>query len=107
MTTQLELESATIRHNEGLQNAKLRFDGADYKHERDSERLTGQIKRVFDLMRDEKFRSLSEISFLTGDGEASISAQLRNLRKPRFGGHEINKRYLGDGLYVYQLKEAK
>jgi len=36
--------------------------------------------------------TLQELAQLTCYGEASISAQLRNLRKPRFGGYVLEKR---------------
>lgn len=81
-----------------------RFDGSDYVPARDDERLTGQILRVFECMKDRKWRSLSDISIQTGDPESSISAQLRHLRKQRFGGHAVNKRYMGNGLFEYQLE---
>lgn len=90
----------------------LRFDGPEYSAEFDDERLTGQIKRVWEAMKDSKWRTLSEIEQLTGDPQASISAQLRHLRKKRFGSHEVNKRNRGDrsfGLFEYQVvpKESK
>jgi hypothetical protein len=37
-------------------------------------------------------RTLQEIADATGDPHASISAQLRHLRKPRFGAYAIDKR---------------
>ena len=40
---------------------------------------------------------------MTGDPESSISAQLRHMKKERFGGHAIEKGYLGNGLYTYRL----
>lgn len=83
-----------------------RFDGAVYESKFDLERLTGQLQRVFNLMRDGKWRTLEEISKATGDPQASVSAQLRHLRKPRFGAHEVNKRARGErsrGLFEYQL----
>ena len=87
-----------------LQNADHdKFDGADYVPSRDDVRLTGQLERVFNLMADGKWRTLRQIAEGTGDPEASISAQMRNLRKARFGGHTVNKTYQSDGLYVYQL----
>ena len=85
---------------------KIRFDGSDIIPEMDNKRLTGQILRIYDLMKDGKFRTLSEIAFLTGDHESSISAQLRNLRKSRFGGHVVNKQTRGErcnGLFEYQV----
>lgn len=79
------------------------FDGADYQHQLDFERLTGQMKRIYDLMKDGNYRTLKQISTLTGDPEASISAQLRNFRKARFGAHQVNRKRIGDGVYAYQL----
>jgi len=83
-----------------------RFDGDDYVDKRDRRRLKGQIKRVYELMVDGDWRTLNEISNHTDDPEASVSAQLRHLRKERFGGHTVNRRHRGDvkrGLYEYQL----
>lgn len=83
--------------------APLRFNGADYRADRDNARLSGQLQRVFDCMKGGQWRTLPEIARLTGDPEASISAQLRHLRKDRFGGHTVNREYIADGLYRYQL----
>ena len=84
----------------------MRFNGPDYDPKYDQKRLTGQIKRVYDLMIDGRWRTLGEIAQETHDPEASISAQLRHLRKPRFGSHLVDKRRRGDekrGLYEYKL----
>ena len=84
----------------------VRFNGPDYIPERDNARLTGQILRVFNLMRDGKWRTLREIAEATGDPEASVSAQLRHLRKERFGSHIVEKQYRGDpesGLHEYRI----
>lgn len=89
-----------------VSNRKLRFNGSDYIRSKDDVRLTGQILRVFNCMSDGVFRTLGEIEAITGDPQASISAQLRHLRKERFGSHEINKRRRGEienGLFEYQL----
>ena len=80
-----------------------RFNGSDYVPERDDERLTGQILRVATCMMDGQWRGLADIEAITGDPAASISAQLRHLRKERFGGHTVHKEYLGGGLWHYQL----
>ena len=40
----------------------------------------------------ETWLTLQELSLLTHYGEASISAQLRHLRKPQFGGFVVEKR---------------
>jgi hypothetical protein len=77
------------------------FDGPDDPGK--TERLTGQLERIFTLMKDGVPRTLSDISLATGDPPASISAQLRHLRKPRFGSHTVHKEHVGGGLYTYQL----
>ena len=82
------------------------FNGPDYDPEFDDERLTKQLDRIFNLMKDGNWRTLSEISQITGDPPASISAQLRHLRKERFGSHTVLKRNRGDrehGLFEYRL----
>lgn len=87
--------------------SQLRFNGAVYDPDFDNRRLTGQIMRVFNLMKDGQWRTLEEISEATGDPQASISAQLRHLRKPRFGGFVVSKRPRGDranGLWEYQIR---
>lgn len=82
------------------------FDGATYRPADDHVRLTGQIARVFALMRDGEWRTLAEIAQHVHDPEASISARLRDLRKDKFGGHTLERRHRGpksDGLYEYRL----
>lgn len=89
-----------------LEQGKGRFDGSDYDPEKDDARLTGQILRVFNAMKDGRWRTLGEIETLTGDPQASISAQLRHLRKSRFGAHQVDKQPRGDrkrGLFEYRL----
>ena len=83
------------------------FAGADYVPERDHDRLATQIGRIFVVMVDEEWRTLDQISRLCNAPHASVSAQLRNLRKPKFGGHTVNRRHLADGLYEYQLEGAE
>lgn len=80
-----------------------RFDGADYRPPRDHTRLAGQLQRIWECMRDGQWRTLPEIHAITGDPEASISAQLRHLRKPRFGAHGVDREYVANGLYRYRV----
>ncbi len=40
----------------------------------------------------ETWLTLNELARLTGYGEASVSAQLRHLRKPEYGGFAVEKR---------------
>lgn len=79
------------------------FDGADYNHERDHARLSGQILDVFNYMKGGDWRTLDQIASATDHPHASVSAQLRHLRKPRFGGYAVERRYVKNGLYQYRL----
>lgn len=84
----------------------FQFAGAGYNARLDQERLSGQTLRIYDLMKDGVYRTLEEIKSATGFPEASISAQLRHLRKERFGFHTINRKRAGNdicGLWEYQL----
>jgi hypothetical protein len=79
-------------------------DGQTYDHARDARRLAGQQCRVLALMKDGQWRTLSAIAAHTKDPEASVSARLRDLRKPKFGGWEVERRYVERGLWEYRLK---
>lgn len=86
--------------------APPRFNGPDYDPALDQHRLTTQLDRIRALMLDGTWRTLAEIAQQTGDHEASVSAQLRHLRKPRFGAYQVFKRRRGDehrGLFEYQV----
>jgi hypothetical protein len=84
------------------------FDGSDVTPA-DHQRLIIQIEAVRDLMLDGVSRTLGQISQELGHRyhqtfpEASVSAQLRNLRKPRYGKYQVTKRHCGSGLWKYQL----
>ena len=86
-----------------MQAVPMRFSGSTYNAPRDEARLTGQWLAVFDFMRHGKWHTLAEISTATGYPEASISARLRDFRKPRFGGHTVDREYVSAGLYRYRL----
>lgn len=81
--------------------------GETFVREFDAERLNAQQLRVWNVIRDGKWRTLSEISALTGDPEASVSARLRDLRKDEFGGLTIDRQRRGEetrGLYEYRVR---
>ena len=96
-----------------LFHAPLRFDGPAYEPKHDQARLTGQIQRIYQAVLAasylDQWLTLGELAERTGDPEASISAQLRHLRKPRFGSHVIDKRRRGaerSGLWEYRLEAS-
>ena len=84
------------------------FDGATYKPQFDRARLTGQIKRVFELMSDGRWRTLDEIQMVVGGSQPAISARLRDLRKARYGSLQVDRKHRPSvskmrGLYEYRL----
>lgn len=86
------------------------FNGPEYKTETDHKRLTKQHERVKAAMIDGHWRTLEEIAEATDDPVASISAQLRHLRKERFGSYLVERRSRGNrdrGLFEYRLLPPK
>lgn len=85
------------------------FDGPAYSPEHDKARLTSQLETIRELMADGQWRTLTEIERETGYRSASISAQLRHLRKPRFGAWAVDKQHRGEpkeGLWEYRVRVA-
>lgn len=85
------------------------FDGDDYTHDRDYIRLSTQLDRVYRVVSDGKWYTLSEIASKTNSPEASVSAQLRNLRKAKFkeqygDDYDIVREHVSGGLYRYQMR---
>lgn len=67
------------------------------------DRLVGQMMDVYDVIKDGRKRTLQEIALSAHHPIASVSAQLRHLRKKRFGGFDVRKEHTGGGLYVYWM----
>ncbi len=82
------------------------FDGPEYVHGRDNDRLSTQLARVRGFMRGGEWQTLAEIADAIDDPITSISAQLRHLRKPRFGKWQVDRRQRGKSgaLYEYRLR---
>jgi len=86
------------------------FDGETYDPAQDKLRLATQLDRVRELMRDGKWRTLAEISAAVSvpgapSPEASTSARLRDLRKPKFGAYTVERRRVARarGLWEYRM----
>lgn len=96
---------APTAHNpmrQGVSDAP--FNGDDYSDARDRPRLSAQIQRVYDAMADGEWHSIHGVASTTGDPETSVARQIRYLRAERFGGHTVERRYEGGGLYLYRLE---
>lgn len=83
----------------------IRFDGHTFSDALDSTRLTKQYLQVFALMCDGQWRTLEDIATWVGASTQSVSARLRDMRKPRFGGHTVERERIEGGLYRYRLTE--
>jgi hypothetical protein len=80
--------------------------GRTYDAELDGERIQRKRNKVFELMKDQAWRTLPEIQKLIGGSENGIAARLRECRQERFGSHIVNSRRRGNkksGLWEYQL----
>lgn len=66
-------------------------------------RMWRLLDAVRTLMADEQWRTLADIHAHTGGSEASISARLRDLRKPQFGHYHVERRHVRGGLYEYRV----
>jgi hypothetical protein len=80
----------------------VRATVAAKRGEYDGRRLRSQREVIRDVMLAaadcETWLTLAELRALTRFGEASISAQLRHLRKPENGGYDVVKRHRDEGL---------
>ena len=85
-----------VARYEGPVDAKIDFD-----------RLNGGIRKIHDLMSSHRWLTLSEIEQETGIPQASASAFIRHLRKPRFGGFNTEKRRRNPngGTWEYAMME--
>jgi hypothetical protein len=107
---------------------KTRFDGV-YDEEKNQKRMTHQLDMVLDFMLDSQWCTVPEIvqgltthnmaegkctqcnttdrtqpCLLVRATETGISARLRDLRKPKFGGYTVEIRRRSDGgLWEYRL----
>lgn len=85
-----------------MHQTELHFPGPEDPTK--TRRLTAQLGRIFAVMADGQWRTLAEISELTGAPTPSVSAQLRHLRKPEFGGYTVEREHIENGLYQYRLE---
>lgn len=82
-------------------------DGQTFDHKRDGARLNKQAQDVFNLLANGQWYTLDQISYCTNHPQASVSARLRDLRKPKFGGFTVEKRNLGKGTWIYRLTSER
>lgn len=81
--------------------------GETYEPKRDRKRLNAQATAVYEFMKDGQWHTLAEISNATGAPEASASARLRDLRSPKLGNFNVERRYLSKGLHQYRMGQGE
>jgi len=83
---------------------KPSFDGITYDDERDGGRLHWQLNEIRRLTLERaEWWTLAELSNWTGYPQASVSARLRDLRKAKFGGYNVERKYVERGLWAYRV----
>ena len=83
------------------------FGGETFNASEDGVRLTGHLQKVFDLMKDGRWRTLNQIASAVGCTEPSASARIRDLRKKWAGGHIVGRRRIVNGLFEYRLEVSE
>lgn len=79
------------------------FDGETFDEERDGARLSRQLRLVRDAMASGGWFTLAQLARRVEASETSVSARLRDLRKPRYGAHTIELQYAGQGVWLYRM----
>jgi len=80
------------------------FGGETFDAKIDGPRLKGQLELVRQFMLDGRWHDLEEIARSTGTSMLSVSARVRDLRKPQFGGYMLEVKRVGQsGLWFYRV----
>jgi len=85
------------------------FGGDTFDPKLDEDRLRRQLAEVWRIMSDGQWRTLRSLSAEADAPEASVSARLRDFRKPKFGGHTVQRERIpnGNGLHRYRVIPRK
>jgi len=84
------------------------FGGATAQSE-DVVRLQTQLYCVYAIMHDGGWRTIWQIVWILKQKfgldvmQTSVSARLRDLRKPKFGSHDVQRDNVGAGEWRYRL----
>lgn len=79
------------------------FGGETYEADQDYERLSLQLRKVFELMKDGRWRTIGEICEHCKYPQQSVSARLRDLRKEKYGAHTVERNRVSAGTYEYRV----
>src|SRR5262245_10856013 len=79
------------------------FGGASYEPSRDYERMNGQLRRVYEVMKDGHWHSLESLAREAGGTVASVSARVRDFRKRKYGSRLVERKHIKEGLFLYRM----
>lgn len=94
-----------------------KFDGETFEPAKDADRLSRQLKFVRNYMLwcsngtsivwqcSEGWVTLAQIAHDLGYPESSVSARLRDLRKPKFGAYAVERRRVSGGVFEYRVSK--
>jgi hypothetical protein len=85
-------------------SAPTLFDGITISPALDNARLSGLLSKVHAVLLDGQWHTLAELHERCGGSEAGISARLRDLRKEKFGAHNVERERVAGGLWQYRMK---
>ena len=86
-----------------IQQIQIHFDGVTYDPKLDYTRLTTQLGKVYNLLNTGRWYTLRQLADLVKAPEASVSARIRDLRKLKFGEHNIEHDRLSNGVWRYPM----
>lgn len=79
------------------------FHGKGVKTAKDEQRLASLYDRVFEVVKDGRWRTCAEIQALTGGEKESINRMLRYMDDPFVGRHHKNSRIRSGNLWEHQI----
>lgn len=83
--------------------ARAYFEGQTFDPDLDGDRLLTQMQRVVRAVAGGRWWTLAALAATVGGTEAAVSARLRDMRKPRFGRHRVDRRRVSGGLWEYRV----
>ena len=79
------------------------YSGVTIMPRRDNKRISNQMRAILMVMSDRQWHTLAELAGRIGGSEAGVSARLRDLRKAKFGSHQVDRVHRTNGLWEYRL----
>lgn len=87
-----------------LEQGTLHFDGRTIGADPDAPRRLGrQLAAVSEAMADGGWWTVAALKERCGGSDSSVTARIRDLRKDRFGGWNVEREHRGNGVWVYRL----